>query len=295
MTGSVDVAGVEVPRAEKIIYPEDQLTKQDVATYYAEMAPVMLPHLRRRPISMQRFPDGIDKQGFFEKRRPAHFPDWVDTIRVDTEHGAQDQVSVDSPEALIYLAGQGCLIPHTWLSRADDLDKPDQMIFDLDPTTADLAPVRRAARMIRGLLDELQLESVLKTSGSRGYHVTVPLQLERDYDAVRSVARGIAQLVSDQDPDRFTIEMRKDKRGDRVFIDWLRNGYGQTVVPPYSLRARPGAPVATPIEWDELSRVEPDQFDHASVRRRLAQRDDPWKDFEQWGQRLGRLVVDRTG
>ncbi|SDR95836.1 non-homologous end-joining DNA ligase [Microlunatus soli] len=290
MTPKVDVAGVEIPRPDKIMYPTERLTKTDVATYYSEIAAVMLPHLRRRPISMQRFPDGIASDGFFEKRRPDHFPDWVDTVRVQTENGAQDQISVDSPETLVYLVGQGCLVPHTWLSRAQHLGRPDQMIFDLDPSTDDLALLRRAARAIRSVLDELQLYSMLKTSGSRGYHVTVPLQPDQDYDVVRAVARHIAQLVSEQDPDRFTVEMRKDKRGDRVFIDWLRNGYGQTAVPPYALRARPGAPVATPIEWDELSRVEPDHFDHGSVRRRLAQRDDPWQDFERRAQRLDQVV-----
>lgn len=290
MTGSVEVAGVEIPRPEKLMYPDDHLSKQDVAEYYAEIAPVMLPYLRRRPLTMQRFPDGIETGGFYEKRRPDHFPDWVEAIRVETSDGPQDQVLVDSVEALVYLVGQGCLIPHTWLSIDGNLDRPDQMIFDLDPSRDDLALVRRAARSVHAALDELGLRSVLKTSGSRGYHVTVPLRPERVYDEVRSIARTIAGRVVAQEPDSFTVEMRKNKRGDRVFIDWLRNGYGQTAVPPYALRARAGAPVATPIEWDELSRVEPDHFSHLSVRRRLAQRDDPWDGFEEWAQSLDRVV-----
>jgi bifunctional non-homologous end joining protein LigD len=290
MGESAPVTGVDIPRPAKVMYPDDHLTKQDVAAYYTKIAPVMLPHLRRRPISMQRFPDGIGAGGFYEKRVPEHFPDWIDTIEVHTGDSSSDgdttqhQVSVDSVETLIYLAGQGCLTPHPWLSRADSLDCPDQMIFDLDPSRDDLALLRRAVRAVRDVLDDAGLASFLKTTGSRGYHVAVPLRADRPFEDVRAAARSIADRVAATDPDSFTVEMRKAKRGGRVFIDYLRNAYGQTAVAAYALRARPGAPVATPIEWDELSRVEPDQFNNASVLRRLAQRDDPWQEFDQRAQ-----------
>jgi bifunctional non-homologous end joining protein LigD len=296
--GSVTVAGVEVPRADKVLYPDDGLTKRNVAEYYAEVADHMLAHLSGRPVNMQRFPDGIDSPGFYEKKRPDHFPDWVGSVRVETKDGAQDQVVVESWRALVYLAGQACLTPHTWLARSPDLatgeglDKPDQMVFDLDPSTDDLALVRRAARAVRDVLGDLGLAAYLKTTGSRGYHVVVPLRRELGFDDVRDVAGRVATRVTNREPDSFTTEQRKDKRGDRVFVDTLRNGYGQTAVPPYALRATPGAPVATPIEWDELSRVEPDHFTISSVGRRLADRGDPWHGIGRRAQKLSRVVDD---
>jgi bifunctional non-homologous end joining protein LigD len=242
--------------------------------------------------------DGIDSPGFYEKKRPDHFPDWVGSVRVETKDGAQDQVVVESWRALVYLAGQACLTPHTWLARSPDLatgeglDKPDQMVFDLDPSTDDLALVRRAARAVRDVLGDLGLAAYLKTTGSRGYHVVVPLRRELGFDDVRDVAGRVATRVTNREPDSFTTEQRKDKRGDRVFVDTLRNGYGQTAVPPYALRATPGAPVATPIEWDELSRVEPDHFTISSVGRRLADRGDPWHGIGRRAQKLSRVVDD---
>lgn len=297
-SGSVTVAGVEVPRADKVLYPCDGVTKRDVAEYYAAVADHMLAHLSGRPVNMQRFPDGIDGPGFYEKKRPDHFPDWVGSVRVETKDGVQDQVVVESRRALVHLAGQACLTPHTWLARTSDpttgagLDRPDQMVFDLDPSTDDLALVRRATRAVRDVLDDLGVTACLKTTGSRGYHVLVPLRPELGFDDVRDVARRVATRVVEGDPDSFTTEQRKDRRGRRVFVDVLRNGYGQTVVPPYALRARPGAPVATPIDWDELSRVEPDHFTISSVVPRLSERGDPWHGLRRHSQKLSRVAGD---
>ena len=290
MSGAVEVAGVEVPRADKVLYPDDGLTKADVAGYYADVADAMLPHLAHRPVNMQRFPDGIDGQAFYEKKRPDHFPDWVHDTTVHTADGTQRQVVVADRRTLVYLAGQACLTPHTWLSREPDLDHPDQLIVDLDPSGDDLALVRRATRTVRDVLESLDLPAYLKTTGSRGYHVLVPLRPEHGFDDVRRLARHVAGLVVEQDPDAFTVEQRKQKRGSRVFVDVLRNGYGQTAVPPYALRARPGAPVATPIEWDELSRVEPDHFTPDAVRRRLAERGDPWSGVRRHARSLTKLL-----
>jgi bifunctional non-homologous end joining protein LigD len=290
MPDSRTIAGVEVPRPDKVLYPADGLTKADVAEYYADVAPHLLPHLADRPVNMQRFPDGVEGPSFYEKKRPEHFPDWVSSVRVDTADGSQDQIVVDRVETLVYLAGQACLTPHTWLSRAGRLDRPDLLVFDLDPSGDDLALVRRATRTVRDVLDDVGLTSYLKTTGSRGYHVVVPVRPEHDFDEVRGLARAVAERVVQHDPDSFTIEQRKAKRGERVFVDILRNGYGQTAVPPYALRPRPSAPVATPIEWDELSRVEPDHFTIASVRRRLQRRDDPWKGLRQHAQGLGKAL-----
>lgn len=284
MTSTAEFAGVEIPRPDKEMCPGT--SKHDVARYYADVAAVILPHLAERPVNMQRFPDGIGGQSFYEKRVPDHFPDWVQRVRVRTRDGSQEQVVVGDERTLVYLAAQACLTPHAWLSRTDGLDTPDQIVFDLDPSGDDLAAVRRATRLTGDALAEVGLTAFVKTTGSRGYHVVVPLQPADDFATVRSFARDVARLLESREPDLFTTEQRKDKRGQRVYVDVMRNAYGQTAVPPYALRAREGASVATPIEWDELSRVAPDRYTITSLRRRLAQREDPWQGFARHAQRL---------
>lgn len=269
------VAGVDISKPDKVLFPDDGITKADLADYYAEVSERMLPHLRGRPANMQRFPDGIAASSFYEKKVPAHFPDWVRTTEVHTADGAQRQVMVDDVRSLVYLAQQACITPHTWLCTERDLDHPDLLVFDLDPSVDDLAAVRRATRLVGGLLDDLGLTSYLKTTGSRGYHVVVPLRPGEDFDQVRAFARACAEKLVDREPGLLTLEARKDKRGDRVLVDIMRNGYGQTAVPPYAVRARPGAPVSTPITWDELSRVTPGRFTISTLRRRLARQDEP--------------------
>jgi len=285
------VAGVEISKPDKELIPGT--TKLDLATHYERVAEVMLPHLRGRPVNMQRFPDGIEKGAFYEKKVPSHFPDWVRTTQVDTADQPQRQVVVADAKTLVYLAQQACITPHTWLSREADLDRPDQLIIDLDPSTGDpgaLAKVRRATRLTGELLDDLGLTTYLKTTGSRGYHVLVPLRRDLGFDEVRAFARRIAERLAEAEPDILTVQHRKAKRGDRIFVDVFRNGYGQTAVPPYAVRPRPGAPVATPIEWSELSRVAPDAHDIRSVRRRLARRSCPWADVQRHAQGLRRAI-----
>ena len=281
MTDPLEIAGVSVSRPDKVLFPADGITKGDVARYYAAVAGVMLPHLAGRPVNMQRFPDGIDGEGFYEKRVPRHFPDWVGRVRVATADAAQDQVVVDDERTLLYLAGQACVTPHTWLSRNPDLRRPDLLVFDLDPSVDDLAGVRRAARVVAARLEDIGLVPFLKTTGSRGYHVVAPLLPEEDFDGVRDLARTVAHQLVEEHPDLLTVEQRTSQRGDRIYVDVMRNGYGQTAVPPYAVRARAGAPVATPLEWGELSRVAPDQHTVASLPRRLGQRGDPWHEMHR--------------
>lgn len=280
MSREVTIAGVSISRPEKEMYPATDeavaVTKADVAGYYADLAEAMLPHLRGRPISMQRFPDGIEGSSFYEKKVPGHFPDFVTRVEVDTADGAQQQVTIEDQRTLVYLADQACLTPHVWLATAEHLHQPDQLIIDLDPSVPGLAAVRRATTAVGELLDEIGLTSFVKTTGSRGYHVLVPLRPARDFDGVREFARSFAQVLIARAPDLLTLEARKNKRGERVLVDIQRNAYGQTAVPPYVLRARPGAPVATPIGWDEVSRVAPGGHTIRSIKRRLAQIDDPW-------------------
>jgi bifunctional non-homologous end joining protein LigD len=287
VSDAAEVAGVEISKPDKVLYPDDRITKLDVARYYDAVADVMLPHVAGRPVNMERFPDGIGGFSFYEKKVPSHFPDWVHTVEVDTADGPQRQVVIADRRTLVYLAQQACLTPHTWLCTERSLGRPDQLIFDLDPSAEDLAAVRRATRMVGELLDDLGLTTFLKTTGSRGYHVLVPLRPRLSFDEVRAFARACADHLVAKAPDLLTVEQRKAKRGDRVFVDTFRNGYGQTAVPAYSLRARPGAPVSTPITWDELSRIAPSQHTITSVRRRLARRGDPWADLRRHAQGLG--------
>jgi len=285
------VAGVEISKPDKELFPESErgvaVTKLELARYYESVAEVMLPHLRGRAVNMQRFPDGITGPSFYEKKVPSHFPDFVRTVEVETADGPQRQVVVDDTRTLAYLAQQACITPHTWLSRADDLSRPDQLVIDLDPSVPGLPAVRRATRLVGELLDDLGLETALKTTGSRGYHVLVPLRRQASFDDVRRFARDVARVLVGREPDLLTLEARKDKRGERVLVDVQRNGYGQTAVPPYAVRARQGAPVAAPITWDELSRVEPDEYTVRSIGRRLSRGGDRWAELPR-GQSLGR-------
>jgi bifunctional non-homologous end joining protein LigD len=285
------VAGVEITKPDKVLFPASdegsEFTKLDLARYYESVADAMLPHLAGRPVNMQRFPDGIAGPSFYEKKVPGHFPDFIRTVEVATSEGRQRQVVVHDVRSLVYLAQQACVTPHTWLCRADDLDQPDHLVFDLDPTVPGLPAVRRATRLVGELLDDLGLESVLKTTGSRGYHVLVPLRRTAGFDDVRAFARQAAQVLVDREPGLLTLEARKAKRGDRVLVDVQRNGYGQTAVPPYAVRARPGAPVSMPITWPELARVEPAQHTVRTVARRLARGGDRWANLPP-AQALGR-------
>jgi len=286
-TRTVDGHEIEFSNLDKVLFPDAGITKGDVVDYYERIADVMLPHMEDRIVSMHRWPDGIDGGDFYQKDVPDHFPDWIRSVEVDKEDGTLRQVVVDDRATLVYLAQQACLTPHVWLSRTDARRKPDRMIFDFDPSDdweEAFDEVRCAARRLRSLLeDELELKSFVMTSGSRGLHIHVPLVPEDDFDAVRAFAGEVARVLEDRHPDRLTTAQRKDKRGDRVFIDILRNAYAQTAVAPYSIRARPGAPVATPLEWDELSRsgMSPRAYTLKNLFRRLGRKDDPWSGMDR--------------
>jgi bifunctional non-homologous end joining protein LigD len=239
----------------------------------------MLPYLRDRPVSMHRFPDGVDSGGFFHKDVPDHFPDWVRRVRVRKAGGSVTHAVVSDAKTLVYLADQACITPHVWLSRSDRLDRPDRLVFDLDPSSDDFGAVRTAALALGDLLDELELPRFAMTTGSRGIHVWVPLRRRHGFDQVRAFARDVAAMLAARHPDLVTIEQRKQKRGRRVLIDVMRNAYAQTAVPPYAVRPRGQAPVAVPLRWKELSssRLRPDRWTIREVFRRLGRQEDPWR------------------
>jgi bifunctional non-homologous end joining protein LigD len=287
---------VEITHPDRVLFPADGITKSDLVDYYAAVAKVMVPHLKDRPLTLWRYPRGIDEQGFVQQDFAGTLPDWMGSAEVAKEGGTVVHPVADRREALLWLANQNCITPHSWLSRRDRLDEPDLIVFDLDPTTNDFAPVRAAARACADVLDDLGLASYLKTTGSRGLHVVVPLSRGADFDAVRQFARDVAGVVAADDPDHRTVEQRKDKRGDRIYLDVMRNAYAQTAVAPYAVRARRGAPVATPLEWDELGSrgLRADRFTIRDVPKRVAEQGDPWADMRRRARSLTRPMQRLT-
>ena len=278
---------IRISRPDKVLFPDDGITKADLIDHYLRVADVMLPHVRGRPVSMKRYPNGIEGQAFYQKRVPDFFPDWIPRVEVRTSKGPQVHAVIGDRATLAFLADQACIEPHTWVSRVDAIDHPDLLVFDLDPSGDDVGMVRRGARAVRAMLEEAGLVPFVKTSGSKGFHVVTPLDRSADYGAVRGFADGFAEVAAARHPDLFTIEFRKANRGGLVFLDVMRNGYGSTVIPPYAVRAFPGAPVAVPIEWDELGRAEPRTFTIATLPRRLSRTGDPWKGMRRRARALG--------
>jgi bifunctional non-homologous end joining protein LigD len=291
---------VEITHPDKLLFPDDGLTKADIAGYYEAVSEWMMQHVRNRPISMLRFPDGVGGHGFFHKNVPDYFPDWVRRVEVDKRGGTLVHAVICDPDTLVYLVGQNMITPHVWLSRADRLRQPDRIVFDLDPAPgADFAAVRRAARRTGELLRELGLEPFAQVTGSKGIHVWTPLRRRSTFEDVRPFARAVAELLTARHPDDLTLEFRKAERGGRILVDVMRNAYAQTSVPPYAVRPLPGAPVATPISWDELSdsKLRADRWTVKNVLRRLKTKDDPWADIASYarglsraGKRLERMV-----
>src|SRR5215472_57185 len=255
---------IELPNAEKVLFRRDGITKRDLVRYYRGVAGQMLPLLRVRPVSMTCFPDGITAPGIVQKNVPAHFPDWITRAQIRTEDGPLEQVICDKPATLMYLAGQGCVELHCFLSRLGQLREPDQLIFDLDPPDDHrFDDVRVCALRLGELLsDELGLPTFVKTTGGNGLHVHVPLSQGEDFDSAREFARQVTGLLAVRNPELVTTEQRKAKRGPRIYADIMRNAYAQLAIAPYSVRARPGASVATPLSWDEVEDkgLRPDQF-----------------------------------
>ncbi len=282
---------VEVKRVDKVLFPGDggakEYTKGDLIDYYRSVAPYMLPHLRGRPLMLERHPDGVGGPTFMQKNTPEHYPDWITRVEVAKEDGTVCHTVCDDTATLVHLADQGCLTLHRWLSRADRPDRPDRLVFDLDPADDDFGQVREAAGLLGELLDTLKLPSALMTTGSRGLHIVVPLTGQHDFEEVRAFARDVADTLADAHPDRLTTAARKKDRGERLYLDVQRNAYAQTAVAPYTVRARPGAPVATPLTWDDLDdpRLDARRWTIADALEQA--RTDPWEGVRERGRALG--------
>ena len=282
---------VEVTHGDRVLFPANKITKRDLVEYYREVSDVMLPHLKGRPLNVQRFPRGIDQKGFLQQDFADTLPDWMSGAEVTKEGGTLVHPVAERREALAWLANQNCITLHMWQSRRRRLHSPDRLVFDLDPSDSDFAVVRATAHAFAGVLDDLGLPSYVQTTGSRGLHVVVPLRADTDFDTARQFARDVAEAVVADDEAHRTIEARKDNRGGRVYLDIMRNAYAQTAVAPYSVRARPGAPVATPLEWDELDALKnrslrADRFTLRDIPKRLAGQRDPWADMSRHARSL---------
>ena len=288
---------VQVSRPDKELFPSG-VTKGELARHYERVADVMLPKIADRPLTLERYPDGIEGQRIMQQRAGSYFPAWVPRVVVPKKGGSVEHVRAADAATLVYLANQACITLHAWLSRRDRLDHPDRLIIDLDPSTDNPAEVRRAARLIGSLLGELELAPWAMTTGSRGYHVVVALKRRAAFDDVRAFARDLASVAERREPKLFTTEQRKAKRGGRVLIDISRNAYAQTAVAPYSVRARPTAPVATPLHWDELSdqHMRADRWTVRTIGRRLDRDGDPWAEIDARPVTLtaARRLLDRA-
>lgn len=273
---------IKISNPDKLMFPDKGITKSDLVNYYQKISGYMLPYLKGRPLTLHRYPDGIGSKDFYQKDEPDYFPDWIATIEVKLKSGGiRHMVNCLKEETLIYLANQAMITPHIWLSRKDDLSKPDKLAFDLDPPEGNFEMVQQAAGDLKEILDTLGLPSFIMTTGSEGMHVLVPLDGKSKYDHTRDFAKSIADYLAFYNPETYTTETRIDKRKKRLFLDYLRNAYGQTMVAPYALRAMNGAPVATPLDWSEAleKNMSSRKYHYGNIFKRLAIKEDPWKDF----------------
>ncbi|MGI5892406.1 MAG: DNA ligase D [Bacillota bacterium] len=278
-TSSIIINGIKITNSNKVMFEDSQITKADVVRYYAKVSERMLPYVSHRILSIVRCPKGISQACFYAKH-PVSDGKGVARIAISiNEKEAEDYFYIENVSGLIYEAQMNTIEFHTWGSRIEQLEKPDMMVFDLDPDEGmDLSKVRQGVRDIKDILDELSLNSYLKTSGGKGYHVVIPLKPVVSWDVLHNFARNVAEVMEQKWPDRYTSNVRKTKRKDKIFIDWIRNGRGATSIAPYSIRARTGASVSMPITWGELDTVTPDGIKMADALLRIEETD-PWKDF----------------
>ena len=281
---------VTISNPDKVLFPDDGITKADLAAYYEDVAPAMLPHVKNRPLMLHRFPNGLGKEGWIQQEIGKHFPDWVARVTAPKAKGTVTHPMANDKDSLIYLANQAAITIHEWLSRSDKLFNPDLFVVDLDPSPENtFTDVKKIARATRGLLDEVGLPSFLKTSGSKGLHIVVPLKRRDTFDDVGAFGDAFADVLNAREPALTTREFYKAKRGARILLDVHRNQYAQHVVAPYAVRALPGAPVSFPIEWDELSsnKLNAQTFTLKNTPARLASDGDVWKDIKKSAVTLG--------
>jgi bifunctional non-homologous end joining protein LigD len=281
-----------ITHPEKVLFPDDGITKGELAAYYEAIAPVMLPHLGGRPLTMERYPDGIGRKGFWQKDVSKGFPDWLQRVEVPKKGGVVHHPVITDTRSLLWVTNQNTVTHHVWASRVPNLHYPDLCVFDLDPSVDDPAAVRAAALDLRDLLDGLSLPSWVKTTGSKGFHIVVPLDGTVTMGQAARFAQAVGALFVSRAPDRLTQEFSKADRRGRIYVDTGRNGYSATFAAAYTVRARRGAPVSAPCTWDEIERgdVEPGTFTLRTMAGRVARAGDLWKGMLRRGRSLTRAL-----
>ena len=281
-----------ITHPQKVLFPDDGITKGELAAYYEAIAPVMLPHLRGRPVTMERYPTGIGRKGFWQKDVSKGFPDWLERVEVPKKDGVVHHPIVTGLESLLWTVNQNTITHHVWSSRVPDLRHPDVCVFDLDPSTDDIASVRAAAIGLRDLLEKLALASWIKTTGSKGFHIVVPLDGTTAVGQVARFADAVGRFFVKLAPDKLTQEFNKVDRRGRIYVDTGRNGYHSTFAAAYTVRARRGAPVSAPCTWKEIERgeVEPATFTVRNVLDRVEKMGDVWADMRPQRDAFGRAT-----
>jgi len=282
-----------ITHPEKVLFPGDGITKGELAAYYETIAPIMLPHIVRRPITMERYPAGIDKQGFWQKDVSKGFPEWLERVDVPKKDGTVHHPLITDVRSLLWVTNQNTITQHVWVSRTPDLYHPDVCVFDLDPSKEDESDTLRAAALaLRSLLDELGLPSWVRTSGSKGFHIVVPVDGKAHTGQVAGFAHAVGTLLVRRYPDHLTQEFHKVDRGGRILVDTGRNGYSATFAAAYTVRAKPGAPVSAPCTWEEVERgaVGPRTFTLRTMARRVADVGDVWADMRKRKRSLRRPI-----
>lgn len=271
------MATVVITHPEKVLFPDDGITKGELAEYYKAIAPVMLPHLRGRPVTMERFHKGIGEEGFFQKSVPKG-PEWLERVEVPKKGGTVQHPLINDERALLWVANQNCITPHVWASRVPDLYHPDICVFDLDPLQDDPEVLRKSTLALRDLLSELSLTSWVKTTGSKGFHIVVPLDGKSDAGEVATFANAVGQLLVARNPKTLTLEFSKADRDGRIYVDTGRNHPPATFAATYAVRARTMAPVSAPCTWDEVESgaASPTAFTLRTMAKRIADVGDVW-------------------
>jgi bifunctional non-homologous end joining protein LigD len=282
-----------ITHPEKVLFPDDGITKGELAAYYEAIAPVMLPHIRRRPVTMERYPRGLGGQSFWQKDVSKGFPEWLERVEVPKKGGTVHHLLVSDMRSLLWMVNQNTITPHVWTSRAPSLYQPDICVFDLDPSEDEPDILRAAALGLRDLLKELGLPSWVKTSGSKGFHIVVPLDGKADTGQVSGFAHAVGAILVERQPKHLTQEFSKADRGGRILVDTGRNGYSATFAAAYAVRAKPGAPVSAPCTWEEIERGEvgPRSFTLRDVAGRVAKVGDLWADLRRRGRSIRRPLA----
>ena len=282
------MATVVISHPEKVLFPEDGITKGELAAYYEMIAPIMVAHLRNRPVTMERFHRGIGQAGFIQKSIAKGAPDWLERVQVPKKGGTVTHPLINDARSLLWLANQNCITPHVWVSRVPTLSHPDVCVFDLDPAGGDPDDVRTAAIALRDLLSELELPSWIKTTGSKGFHIAVPVNGEHDAGEVATFAHAVGRLLVSRHPRTLTLEFSKADRKGRIYVDTGRNHPPATFAAPYAVRPRRSAPVSAPCTWQEIERgtVSPGTFTLRTMASRVAEVGDLWGDIYDGGKSL---------